>query len=82
MPKQVQLSDEAYRTLASLKAPGESFSDVVRRLASTGKDLRALKRLGPRLPGWDDERFHRQAAEVDRRRMAGLLQPRRRRRTR
>ena len=31
MPKQVMLSDDAYRVLAAAKGPGESFSDVVLR---------------------------------------------------
>jgi len=81
MPRQVQLSDEAYRTLASLKARGESFSEVVQRLAASGKDLRALQGLGPRLQGWDDEKFHRHAAETDRQMLERLMpgRPRRRR---
>lgn len=33
MTKTVALADDAYDALARLKAPGESFSDVVRRLA-------------------------------------------------
>jgi hypothetical protein len=65
MPKQVQLSDDAYATLSALKAPGESFSDVVRRLAAT-KDLMALRQLGPRIRGWDDTRLHGKGAEADR----------------
>jgi len=76
MPKQVQLSDEAYATLAALKRPAESFSDTVRRLAASGKDLGALRRLGPRLPGWDDEAFHRRGAEADRKALGRLLRGR------
>jgi predicted CopG family antitoxin len=76
MPKQVQLSDDAYATLASLRRPTESFSDAVRRLATAGKDLGALRRLGPRRPGWDDAVFHRTGAEADRKALARLLRGR------
>ncbi len=78
MPKQVQLSDDAYATLSALKAPGESFSDVVRRLAAK-KDLMALRQLGPRIPGWDDTLIHRTGAETDRKRLQRLLGERARR---
>lgn len=78
MPKQVQLSDDAYATLSALKAPGESFSDVVRRLAAK-KDLMALRDLGPRIPGWDDTRLHRRGAGADRKRPRRLLGERGRR---
>lgn len=44
MTKVVQLSDEAYARLRSLKLPGESFSDAVLRLAGRG-DLRKLAGL-------------------------------------
>ena len=80
MPKQVQLSDEAYATLAALKKPAESFSDAVRRLAAAGKDLNALRELGPRLPGWDDAAMHRKGAEADRRALERLVRGRRTRR--
>ncbi len=79
MPKQVQLSEDAYRTLAALKEPGESFSDVVRRLATAGKDLGALRGLGPRLPGWDDAAFARETAAIDARELARTLRGRSRR---
>lgn len=77
MPKQVQLSDDAYATLSALKSPGESFSDVVRRLAAS-KDLSALRQLGPRLRGWDETEVHREGAEVDRARLRALLGKRKR----
>ncbi len=35
----VTLSDDAYTTLAALKREGESFSDVVRRLARKNRSL-------------------------------------------
>jgi len=76
MPRQVQLSDDAYATLAALKRPTESFSDAVRRLAAAGKDLGALRRLGPRLPRWDDEAVHRRGAQADRKALERLLRER------
>lgn len=33
----VSLSEDAYALLSSLKRPGESFSDVVRRVAATSR---------------------------------------------
>ena len=78
MPKQVQLSDDAYATLTALKAPGESFSDIVRRLAAN-KDLKALRQLGPRIPGWDDALLHHEGADADRKRLRRLLGKRGRR---
>ena len=81
MPKQVQLSDDAYTTLAALKGPTESFSDVVRRLAAAAKDLTALRGLGPRLHDWDEAAVHRKGAEADRKRLERLIRtgrPRRR----
>lgn len=44
MTKVVQLSDDAYDRLKSLKLPGESFSATVLRLAGRG-DLRKLAGL-------------------------------------
>lgn len=44
MTKMVQLSDDAYRRLRSRKKEGESFSDVVVRLAGDG-DLASLAGL-------------------------------------
>jgi predicted CopG family antitoxin len=37
--KTVTLSEDAYAALAALKREGESFSDVVRRLARQGRSL-------------------------------------------
>lgn len=44
MSKVVQLSDEAYGLLRTLKRPGESFSDVVMRVAG-GRSLRELQKI-------------------------------------
>ena len=38
MPKQVMLSDGAYRVLAAAKGPGESFSEVVLRTFGGAED--------------------------------------------
>jgi predicted CopG family antitoxin len=54
--KSVQLSDEAYATLKALKQPNESFSDVVKRLASGRKDPRLLKKLPALRKGHDFDR--------------------------
>ena len=69
MTKVVQLSDEAYDRLRGLKRTGESFSDVVLRLAPKGdlralaglrskKELAAAKRLIARVDALDKPRKH------------------------
>ena len=69
MPRTVQLSDDAYATLAALKRPGESFSDTVKRLASERKDLNALRGLRKikRIPGYDFDEMDRISKEKERR---------------
>ena len=62
MTKPVQLSDEAYRRLLVTKRPGESFSDVVLRLAGRGSLIR-LRGLRSRT---EIDRAERQIAVVDR----------------
>ena len=61
MTKPVQLSDEAYRRLLVTKRPGESFSDVVLRLAGRGSLIR-LRGLRSRT---EIDRAERQIAVVD-----------------
>lgn len=75
MPRTVQLSDEAYATLAALKRAGESFSDTVKRLAAAQKDPRALRALRalPRVKGYNYEALHRASAEADRKRLEKRL---------
>lgn len=70
MPRSVQLSDDAYATLASLKASHESFSDVVKRLAAGRKDPLALLRLQPVREGFDVAALRAQSAEQERARWA------------
>lgn len=77
MPRTVQLSDDAYRTLAALKRPNESFSLTIRRLASGRKDPHALRRLKPVRSDFDLEDLRRRMALADRR---GLTASRSRRR--
>lgn len=75
MTKPVTLSEEAYRLLRELKRGGESFSDVVIRLAGKAKkDPRAFLRikLDPAFGSWDDveafrERMRRTEARKSRR---------------
>ncbi|MHB8585407.1 MAG: antitoxin VapB family protein [Thermoplasmatota archaeon] len=45
LPRTVQLSDEAYATLANLKRPNESFSDTVKWLAAAQKNPEKLLQL-------------------------------------
>lgn len=75
MPKTVQLSEDAYATLAALKRPGESFSDTVKRLAASQKDVHALRRLRKvkRFAGYDFERLRRGASDAERRRLEARL---------
>lgn len=71
MTKPVTLSEEAFRTLRSLKAEGESDSDVVLRLAAREeKDPRLLLRVGlePVGESWDEvARELEEMAKADRR---------------
>ncbi len=45
MAKNVALSDVAYSYLERIKHPGESFSDVVMRIANKGKQKGSLRRF-------------------------------------
>ena len=46
MTKVISLSEKAYETLKSMKKPGESFSDVVIRVASKEKKRSILEFAG------------------------------------
>jgi predicted CopG family antitoxin len=46
MTKVISLSEKAYETLKSMKRPGESFSDVVLRVASKEKKRSILEFAG------------------------------------
>ena len=46
MTKVISLSENAYETLKSMKRPGESFSDVVIRVASKEKKKSILEFAG------------------------------------
>lgn len=73
MAHSVHLSDEAYSLLTALKEEGESYSDVVTRLASSRRELSALRNLsGPR-EDFDLERTRERMAEADQRRFDELV---------
>ncbi len=61
--KTVNLSEEAYTRLESLKREGESFSDVVNRLARD----HAIRSLSGVLTQEEAETFEEAAQDVDRR---------------
>ena len=46
MAKVISLSEKAYQTLKGMKKPGESFSDVVVRIADTRKKRSILEFAG------------------------------------
>lgn len=75
MAHSVHLSDEAYGLLTALKEEGESYSDVVKRLASSRRDLSALRELsGPR-EGFDLDTIRGKMADADRDRFEELVKP-------
>lgn len=43
MTKTIGLSDDAYEALAAVKQPGESFSDVTRRLVGEHRKRRSIR---------------------------------------
>lgn len=69
MPKTVQFSDEAYATLVALKRQGESFSDVVKRLAAERKDPRRLLKLTRPDRDWNYAEVRRKMNAADKRRL-------------
>lgn len=54
MTKIVSLSDEAYADLTALKRPGDSFSNVVERIAKDEKKKRIIEFCG-KWPGNKEE---------------------------
>jgi len=52
MTKVISLSEEAYRTLKDLKRKGESFSDVIIRIAGS-REARSLAEFAGRWAGAD-----------------------------
>jgi len=46
--RNISISDEAYAKLAALKEPGESFTDVINRLAGKGSILDLAGTLSPK----------------------------------
>ncbi len=65
MPRTVQLSEDAYASLAALKEEGESFSSVVKRLVRTRKNPRALLDLSGVRDGFDPEALRRLSRDRD-----------------
>ena len=65
MARSVQLSEQAYATLTALKRKGESYSDVVLRMASERKDPKRLLRLVGRGRATGDEAFRRKMRDAD-----------------
>jgi predicted CopG family antitoxin len=76
MPKTVQLSDDAYATLAALKAPGESFSETVLRLVGERKDPTLLLKLGGLRPDYDYRELRTRSNQIEERRMKARLERR------
>lgn len=65
MAKTVQLSEDAYASLAALKRRGESFSDVVNRLVRSQKNPLALLELSRPREDFDFEALRRASLERD-----------------
>ena len=65
MARTVQLSEDAYASLAALKVGNESFSDVVRRLVASRKDPRRLLDLAPVREDFDLARLREGLARAD-----------------
>ncbi len=65
MTKAVQLSDEAYARLKTLKRDDESFSDVVLRIVGRGGSLRDLGDLRTREEAERAESWIREIDQLD-----------------
>lgn len=64
MTKVISLSNEAYETLKASKKPGESFSDVVLRIAKPKKKRSLLEFSGT----WEGDDIDEVFAEIKKRR--------------
>ena len=66
MAKNIALADDVYELLVKEKRGGESFSDVIRRLASRGGHLSDAAGILADLPEEEFQEFRRAALSVDR----------------
>lgn len=55
MTKTIGLSDDAYEALATVKHPGESFSDVTRRLVAEHRKRRSITESAGTWPMTEEE---------------------------
>jgi len=63
--KTIQIRDDLYVRLTSVKRAGESFSDTIQRLLNERKDPGALLRLRPPRPGFDLDEVRQRMREAD-----------------
>lgn len=73
--KTIAVDEEAYALLHAQKKPGESFSEVVKRLAGKRRPLTDFVGIWKDMPEADFRQidaYIRQGREMDRRRMARL----------
>ncbi|MEK6810640.1 MAG: antitoxin VapB family protein [Candidatus Thermoplasmatota archaeon] len=66
MAKTIAIADDVYETLSKEKRPGESFSDVIRRLGSRGGNLLECAGILKDVPEEEFQRFRTAALSVDR----------------
>ncbi len=66
MAKTIAIANDVYQMLAKEKRPGESFSDVLRRLGSRGGSLLECAGILKDAPEEEFQRFRTAALSVDR----------------